>query len=70
MNHAYDRPAPQAAEITDAEPKELFCAHFDVGCFEVADPAGCKRGQSAVINAVYYYTLPVEAICPMCDRLK
>ena len=53
-----------------SEPRELFCKDFDLGCFEMADPAGCKRGKSAVIQRIYYYTDPVKAVCPICDQLR
>jgi hypothetical protein len=61
--------AERFADISEAEPKELFCKDFDRGCFAVADPVGCKCGKSSVINHTYFYTLPVEAICPICDPL-
>ncbi len=52
---------------TEEAPKEIFCRDFDVGCFEVSDPAGCKRGKTAVIGQALFYTRPVRAICPISD---
>ena len=57
------------AEVSEANPKELFCKDFDTGCFRITDPIGCKRGKAAVIGPICYYTEPVKAICPMGDGL-
>jgi hypothetical protein len=52
------------------EQKEVFCKEFDIHCFDVYNPAVCKAGKSAVIEDIRYYTLPVTAICPLCDNLQ
>ncbi len=56
-------------EDMDYAPKELFCKDFDISCFELIDPAGCKKGKSALIRSVYYFSLPVTAICPISDMI-
>jgi hypothetical protein len=58
------------AEISDADPTELFCKDFDTGCLTMTDPIGCKRGKAAVIDQICYYTEPVRAICPIGDGLR
>lgn len=54
---------------TEEAPKEIFCRDFDIGCFEIPDPAGCKHGKSTVIGQTLFYTLPVKTICPLSDPI-
>ena len=53
-----------------ADPTELFCKDFDLGCFDVQNPRRCKSGQYVVIGEIGCYSLPLTGMCPMCDRLK
>lgn len=57
------------SEERPSEPRELFCKDFDFGCFEVKNAALCKQGTSVTIADVRFYTLPVKAMCPLCERL-
>ncbi|KAB2878451.1 hypothetical protein F9K33_13090 [bacterium] len=57
------------AEERTAEPRELFCMDFDLGCFDVPSALTCKRGTSAIISEVRYYTMAIKSICPLCERL-
>ena len=61
--------AADTAEVRHQH-KEVFCGDFDLGCFVIENPAGCKTGTSVVINEILYKTLPVKSICPLCDRLR
>jgi hypothetical protein len=60
----------KTTEERPSEPRELFCKDFDLSCFEVPQAERCKHGTSAIIGHVRYFTLPVAAICPLCDRLQ
>lgn len=68
MPEIKDNLRSESEEMTFA-PKELFCGDFDISCFEVRDPGGCKKGKTARIGPVLFYTLPVTAICPISDEL-
>ncbi|MBL7959823.1 hypothetical protein JNL27_06235 [bacterium] len=57
------------AEERPAEPRELFCKDFDLGCFDVPSAVTCKQGTSTIISDVRYYTIAIRSICPLCERL-
>jgi hypothetical protein len=59
----------QDFEETEVAQKELFCKDFDISCFELNDPSGCKRGKTTLINSIFYFTVPVAAVCPISDDL-
>ncbi|MBL7995345.1 hypothetical protein JNM05_08225 [bacterium] len=63
------RPDSLFAEERPAEPAELFCKDFDLGCFDVPSALTCRKGTSIIISDVRYYTLQINSICPLCERL-
>jgi len=58
-----------AFEEVRTEPCELFCRDFDIHCFDVPHPDYCKAGRTAIIGDTLYYTMPVRALCPLCDPI-
>ena len=68
-NDLFDIADAKTSEERASEPRELFCKDFEVSCFDVPQAELCKKGTSAVIGHVRYFTLPVVSICPLCERL-
>ena len=68
-NDLFSATEAKTAEERPSEPRELFCKDFDLSCFDLVEADRCKQGTSAVIGRVNYFTLPVTAICPLCERL-
>lgn len=68
------RPDPSTPiNLPDLEvilPRELICRDFEAGCYRVKNPQECKKGRSVRINDVLYFTLPIQAVCPLADCEK
>lgn len=69
-NKSFNIAEAKTTEERPSEPRELFCKDFDLSCFDVPAADFCKKGTSTVIGHVRYFTLPVAAICPLCERLQ